>query len=291
MKERINLLVTGSNGQLGQEIRELASNFRGYNFFFTSKADLDITDFHAVENFISQNKIKVIINCAAYTHVDKAEDEAHLAQNINHFAVKNLAQLAQKNQIKLIHISTDYVFDGNSEIPYTESAATNPQNEYGRSKLNGENAILEINPANSVIIRTSWLYSSYGTNFVKNIIKLAKEKDELSVVSDQIGSPTYAKDVASFILKILPTISNNNVEIYHYTNYGSCSWFEFASEIVKNTALKCVIVPISTVEFNAKAYRPKFSLLATTKIKKIGKVSIPNWETSLKNCIKKLNLR
>jgi len=206
----IRLLITGSKGQLGLELANLKHHFADYNFFFADKNELDVSNFEAVSNFISKNKIDVIVNCAAYTNVDKAEDEPDLANQMNHLAVKNLAEIAKKNNLKLIHISTDYVFDGTSSIPYSEKDATNPQNVYGSSKLKGEQAIIQINPGNSIIIRTSWLYSIFGHNFVKTILKLSSEKERISVVSDQIGSPTNAMDLADTILRIIPSIKNKS---------------------------------------------------------------------------------
>lgn len=283
-----NLLITGSKGQLGLELTSLERNFLNYTFFLTDKSNLDITDFEAVSTFILKNKITVIINCAAYTNVDKAEDEPTLANEINAVAVKNLAEISKKHQLKLIHISTDYVFDGTSKVPYTEEAVTNPQNEYGSSKLKGEKAMLKVNPSNSMIIRTSWLYSEFGANFVKTIWKLSKEKDTISVVSDQTGSPTNAHDLAKTILQLIPFLKSEGVQIYHYANTGECSWFQFADEIVKLSNNKCKVMPISASTFNSKAKRPKYSLLNTKKIQEDFQLTIPHWEDSLKKCVEKL---
>lgn len=284
-----NILVTGSKGQLGLELKNLESNFSNYTFFFTNKSSLDISNFEDVSAFISKNNITTIINCAAYTKVDGAEDAPDLANEINHFAVKNIAEIAKKRNIKLIHISTDYVFDGTSKIPYKEVAITNPQNVYGATKLKGEKAILALNPPNSVIIRTSWLYSIFGKNFVKTILKLSKEKESISVVSDQIGSPTNAGDLAKTILQIIPFVKSDGVELYHYTNKGKCSWFQFAEEIIKLSKNKCEVVPVSSSTFNSKAKRPNFSLLNTTKIEEAYQLNIPHWKDSLKKCVEKLN--
>ena len=228
-----NVLVTGSNGQLGLEIVKLKNDFPQFNFYFTDRTSLDISNTDAIENYVVNNKIDTIINCAAYTNVDKAEDESKLANEINCLAIKKIAEIAKKYGVKLIHISTDYVFDGLSEIPYLETDITNTQNVYGDSKLKGEKAIQKINPDNSIIIRTSWLYSKFGKNFVKTMLKLSKEKDQISVVSDQIGSPTNANDMAKTILEVIPNIKWNGVELFHYSNKGKCSWFQFAEEIVK----------------------------------------------------------
>ncbi|PKP12773.1 MAG: dTDP-4-dehydrorhamnose reductase [Bacteroidetes bacterium HGW-Bacteroidetes-3] len=284
----MNVLITGANGQLGLEIAGLAPNCTGYSFFFADKNLLNIVSFEEVESFISKNKIDVIVNCAAYTNVDKAEDEFDLADKVNHLAVKNLGEIAKKHHLKLIHISTDYVFDGNSEIPYTETDATNPQNAYGISKLMGEKALLGINPKNSVIIRTSWLYSEFGSNFVKIMLKLSNEKEQISVVLDQIGSPTYAKDLALAILKIIPKINNDGTQIYHYANKGKCSWFDFAQEIMKISQSNCIILPITSAAFKTKTKRPKYSLLNTEKIEQEFQMEIPKWEDSLKECVLKL---
>lgn len=283
-----NILVTGSNGQLGNELRNLADEFSMYSLFLTDKDTLDITNFKEVEAFVIKNKINVIVNCAAYTNVDKAEDEVEVANNINFEAVKNLAEISKKYQLKLIHISTDYVFEGTSQIPYLENDATNPKNQYGKTKNLGEKAIVQINPANSVIIRTSWLYAVSGHNFVKTMLKLSKERTELTVVNDQIGSPTYAFDLAKTIFLILPKINNQSVEIYHYSNQGVCSWFQFAQEIIVASKRECKVLPVSSNEFNSKAYRPNFSLLNTEKIRNTFQIEIPNWKESLSNCLLKL---
>lgn len=281
----MNILITGANGQLGLEIAKLAPMFSVYTFFFTDKSTLNIVDFAKVEGYVSKKNIDVIVNCAAYTNVDKAEDEFEISDKVNHLAVKNLGKIAKKHHLKLIHISTDYVFDGNSSIPYKETDATNPKNAYGISKLKGENALLEINPENAAIIRTSWLYSEFGHNFVKTMVGLSKEKESISVVSDQIGSPTYAKDLAFAILTIIPKIDNEGIQIYHYANKGMCSWFQFAEEIMKIAQLNCIILPITSADFKTKAKRPKYSLLNTEKIQHNFNLEIPNWEDALRECI------
>ena len=284
-----NLLITGSKGQLGLELANLQSDFSNYTFFFTDKESLNISNFEIVSTFVLKNKITIIINCAAYTNVDSAEDEPDLANEINHLAVKNLAEIASKNSIKLIHISTDYVFDGTSENPYAEEAIPKPQNSYGTTKLKGEKALSKVNPNNSIIIRTSWLYSIFGKNFVKTILKLGKEKDSISVVSDQIGSPTNAQDLAKTILQILPFLKSDGVQLYHYANSGECSWFQFAEEIINISESNCKVMATSSLTFNSKAKRPNFSLLDTKKIKDTFQLSIPHWKDSLKKCVEKLN--
>ena len=226
-----NILVTGGNGQLGSELKEIAPNYQDYNFLFTDVKDLDITNHTAVAAFIESNNITVIINCAAYTAVDKAESEPELADAINHLAVTNFAQIAKDKNIKLIHISTDYVFDGNNHKPYVETDTPNPQSVYGKTKLDGELAMQQINPANSIIIRTSWVYSKFGNNFVKTMLRLAETRDEISVVTDQVGTPTNAADLAKAILNILPQIKNEIVELFHYSNEGVCCWYDFAKTV------------------------------------------------------------
>lgn len=284
-----NVLVTGSKGQLGSEINNLQESFPAYTFFFTDVAELDITNFENVEAFVVSNKINVIINCAAYTNVDGAEDAIELANLINNIAAKNLAEIAKNHQIKLIHVSTDYVFDGDSSKPYVETDLVNPTNVYGKTKLKGEQAIISINPINSIIIRTAWLYSEFGNNFVKTILRLSHEKEKLTVVNDQVGSPTYAKDLASCILEILPKINNASVEVYHYSNKGTCSWFEFANTIVNLSNHECEVLPVSSKEFKSKAKRPNYSLLNTEKIENAFHMEIPFWKDSLKKCIFRLN--
>ncbi len=285
-----NILVTGSNGQLGSEIQELSSAYP-YTFFFTSKDDLDISHAEDVEAFIQKNAINAIINCAAYTAVDKAESDADNADKINHIAVKTLAELSKRYALKLIHISTDYVFDGTNYKPYIESDITNPQSVYGRTKLLGEQALLHVNPKNSLIIRTSWVYSSYGANFVKTMLRLGREKESLGVIYDQVGTPTYAKDLAKVILDILPNIQNSTVEIHHYSNEGALSWYDFAKEIMKMAKLPCKINPIETSQYPTPAKRPHYSLLNKTKNKNKYNLDIPYWKDSLDACLRKLGER
>ena len=278
-----NILVTGGSGQLGSSIKKLAPKFSAYNFFFTDLNDLDITDYSSLVNFIQTNKITVIINCAAYTNVDKAESDLELADSINNLAVKKLAEISKFYKIKLIHISTDYVFDGNNNEPYLETDNTKPQTVYGQTKLSGEFAIKEINPANSIIIRTSWLYSKYGKNFVKTMLRLAEKKQKIKVVSDQVGSPTNAHDLANTILNILPKINNKKVETFHYSNDGCCSWYEFAEAIFKINKLKVEMKPLKSEDYITAAIRPLYSVMCNDKIKSQYDISIPNWDESLLN--------
>ena len=280
----LNILVTGSNGQLGSEIRELSSQY-DYNFFFTDRTTLDISDKNAIQNFIDSNNINTIINCAAYTAVDKAQSDEVDADKINHLAVKSLAELAKAKNIKLIHISTDYVYDGTNFKPYIEEDITNPNGIYGATKLAGEIAMQNINPKDSIIIRTSWVYSSYGANFVKTMLRLGKEKESLGVIYDQVGTPTYARDLAKAILDILPNIENEKVKIYNYSNEGVLSWYDFAKEIMKMAKLDCKVNLIETKEYPTPAQRPHFSLLNKSKIKKEFNITIPYWKDSLDECL------
>ncbi|MDD2357279.1 MAG: dTDP-4-dehydrorhamnose reductase [Thiovulaceae bacterium] len=286
----INILVTGSNGQLGSEIRALSPDYN-YNFFFTDRESLDISNTDIVNEFIETNSINTIINCAAYTAVDKAESDIENADMINHLAVKNLAEIAKENDIKLIHISTDYVFDGKNFKPYTEDDVTNPNGVYGSTKLEGEKALLQVRPKNSIIIRTSWVYSSFGANFVKTMLRLGKEKEKLGVIFDQVGTPTYARDLAKAILDILPNIKNEKTEIYNYSNEGILSWYDFAKEIMRMAKLDCQINPIETYEYPTPAQRPHYSLLNKAKIKKEFGMTIPFWKDSLDECLKTMGER
>jgi len=276
-----NILVTGSEGQLGSELRAIAFRFTQYNLFFTNRLTLDITDYNAVKAFTETNKINAIINCAAYTSVDSVESKSKLADAVNHLAVANLAKIAKQNNIKFIHISTDYVFDGNSQRPYNENDTPNPQSVYGQTKLDGELAMQKINPANSIIIRTSWLYSRHGNNFVKTMLKLAETKSEISVVSDQIGSPTSAVDLAAAIFTILPKIKNNSVEVFHYSNAGLCSWYDFALEIFRIKNIKTLVNAVKTSEFPMLVKRPTYSVLDKSKIKTRFNLEITSWKDSL----------
>ena len=285
-----NILVTGSNGQVGSEIKELSIHYP-YTFYFTSKDDLDITNEKAIEAFILKNNITAIINCAAYTAVDKAESELELADQINHHAVKYLAVIAKEKNIRLVRISTDYVFDGTNYKPYIETDNTNPQSVYGQTKLDGEKALQIINPLNSIIIRTSWVYSSYGNNFVKTMLRLGRERESLGVIYDQVGTPTYAKDLAKTILDILPKINHTQTEIYNYSNEGVCSWYDFAKEIMKMAKLSCKINPIETSHYPTPAKRPHYSLLNKSKIKNDYIIDIPYWKDSLDECLKTLGER
>ena len=285
-----NILVTGSMGQLGSEIKELSSNYN-YNFFFTTRDDIDITSKDSIKEFCQTNSINVIINCAAYTAVDKAESDEINADLVNRKAVKKLSIVAKELNIKLIHISTDYVFNGKNFKPYVEEFQTNPQSVYGKTKLDGENEMRDINPLNSIIIRTSWVYSYYGNNFVKTMLRLGKEKEELGVIFDQIGTPTYAAHLAKTILDIIPQIENSKVEIYNYSNEGVLSWYDFAKEIMKMAKLNCKVKAIETYQYPTPAKRPHFSLLNKSKIKSKFNLEIPYWKDGLDDCLKRLGER
>lgn len=284
------ILITGSKGQLGSELQALSKNY-DYTYFFTDREILDISDDAALRDYIQTHQIDTIINCAAYTAVDKAETEQELANAINHLAVKTLAQIAKEQNIKLVHISTDYVFDGKNFKPYTEEDSTDPQGVYGKTKCEGEKALQAINPANSIIIRTSWVYSSFGANFVKTMLRLGKEKESLGVIFDQVGTPTYARDLAKTILDIVPKINTEHVAIYHYSNEGVLSWYDFAKEIMRMAKLRCTINPIETQEYPTPASRPHYSILNKAKIKRGFGIIIPYWKDSLDACLKTLGER
>ena len=285
-----NILVTGSKGQVGSELQALSANY-DYTFFFRDRDSLDITDKEAIKNFTQENSIDIIINAAAYTAVDKAEDDKENADKVNHLATQYLAEIAKEQNIKLIHISTDYVFNGENFKPYTEDDTTNPNGVYGATKLEGEKAMQSINPKDSIIIRTSWVYSSFGANFVKTMLRLGKERDSLGVIFDQVGTPTYARDLAKTILDIVPNIKNDKVEIYNYSNEGVLSWYDFSKEIMRMAKIECSINPIETKEYPTPAKRPHFSLLNKAKIKKEFNLNIPYWKDSLDECLKTLGER
>jgi len=293
-----NILVTGANGQLGRELSLLvnANAMEDKIFYFTDRNTLDITNVNILKGFVNQYKIDTIINCAAYTAVDKAEKEQALADSVNRAAVKNLAELADEKDIFLLHLSTDYVFDGYSHLPFVETDKTNPQGVYGKTKLAGEEEILRIKPKKAIILRASWVYSDVGNNFVNTMLKLGKQKDEINVVCDQVGTPTYAKDLAQTILTILDQESKNlvshnePVSIYHYSNEGSCSWYDFAKSIFEFAQIKCKVNPITSQEYPTLAQRPHYSVLNKDKIKKQYDLTIPYWRDSLESCLSLIDL-
>lgn len=271
-----NILITGANGQLGTELKKLIPDA-----IFTDVAELDITNLDTVKNFVSNNHIEIIINCAAYTAVDKAEDDVELAKKINEYGPRNLAL----SGAKIIHISTDYVFDGKNYQPYLPEDSANPVSVYGKTKRAGELAVLD-NAEVAIVIRTAWLYSAYGNNFVKTMRRLGSERESLNVVVDQVGTPTFAGDLAQAIVDILPQINATNKGIYHYTNEGVCSWYDFATEIMNLSGLHCKVNPIPSSAYPTKATRPFYSVLSKEKIKNVFNIEIPHWKESLVKCLK-----
>jgi len=293
----MRILVTGKNGQLGRSIHKLINadtkidnNQSSNDFIFVGREELDLSSESSISHYFDRsNKFDVIINCAAYTAVDKAEKEQELVNQVNHLAVKQLANIANEQKAKLVHVSTDYVFDGTGGKPYKETDKTNPINVYGKTKLAGEKALQEIMPTDAIIIRTSWLYSEFGNNFVKTMLRLGKERDEINVVSDQIGSPTYATDLANAILEIIKNKEfkeiSQTTQIYHYSNEGEISWYEFAKEIFKIAEINCKVNPITTQQYPTPARRPKNTLMSKDKIAEIFSVKIPDWKESLNTCM------
>lgn len=279
----MNILVTGAAGQLGRTIEKISvvSNNR---YLFCSSRDLDITDERAVDAFVTDNSVDIIVNCASYTAVDKAEDEVEKADLVNHKAVASLADVAGKHNALLIHISTDYVFDGNTGIPYGDDDRTNPLNVYGRTKADGEKAVQD-SGCRYIILRTSWLYGTEGENFVKTILRKSSECPVLNVISDQTGTPTYAYDLAYFIFRIIEEGMTDRTGIYNFSNEGVCSWYDFAHEICEMSGNLCEVFPCRTDEYPRKAVRPHFSVLDKTKVKKTFEIEIPHWKDSLKICM------
>lgn len=278
-----NILVTGSNGQLGECFKSIVKDYPQHTFFFTDRITLDITNQNHLENFFKQKKIDWCINCAAYTAVDKAESDIENAKKINVIASENLAVITNKYNAKLIHVSTDFVFNGKQDKAYTEEDKTNPISVYGQTKLAGEKSIAE-NNTKHFIIRTSWLYSEFGHNFLKTMLRLAEIRDEISVVSDQIGTPTYAKDLAEFMIEIINQ-NSNAFGIYHYSNEGTASWYDFANAIFEIKGVNINVKPIETTDYPTPAKRPHFSILNKNKVKKAFGITIPHWKDSLNNAI------
>jgi dTDP-4-dehydrorhamnose reductase len=282
-----NILVCGSDGQLGSELKAIELQYNNCNFIFTDYNTVDITDPESLNSAVDKHKPEWIINCAAYTAVDKAEEEVDNAFLINHTGTKNLGAISKKSGIKLIHVSTDYVFNGQGTEPYREDQDTDPVTVYGRSKLAGEQELEGNN--NAMTIRTSWLYSSFGNNFVKTMLRLAKEKPELGVVNDQKGTPTYAADLAKAIIQIVSDCSTNKTNfvsgVYHYSNLGQCTWFDFASEILKIKGLSTPVKPVTSDHFVQAAKRPAYSIMDKSKIINTYNIEINQWEKSLKNCL------
>ena len=282
------ILITGANGQLGNELKDLSKQYYGYDFIFTDADTLDITNSAATSEFITDLKPDWIINCAAYNLVDKAESEPDAAMLINGTAVKNIAEALKGTECRFIHVSTDYVYDGNSNLPYDENTVANPQSAYGRSKLAGEKHAL-LHPG-SMIIRTAWLYSSFGNNFVKTMLRFGAERESLRVVFDQTGTPTYAADLAGAIMNIVSGVIRNQFAfkagVYNYSNEGVCSWYDFASEIIKEAGFSCKVCPVLSKDYEQAAKRPSYSVMDKSKIKENYDISIPHWRTSLIKCLK-----
>lgn len=283
-----NILITGANGQLGHEMRRVLGN-SDYQVYYTDVAELDITDKAAVSDFVREQAIDMIVNCAAYTAVDQAEDDQVLADKINHLAVENLAQAAKASDAVLIHVSTDYVFGGMRNTPIQEDMPTNPLGVYGSTKLAGEEAI-KASGCTYFIIRTAWLYSAYGKNFVKTMFNLTKDKEELSVVFDQVGSPTHAGDLADFIYTVITTGDYAAKSgVYHFSNEGVCSWFDFTVVINQLAGHSCHVKPCHSDEFPAKVTRPSYSVLDKSKLKANYEYKVPYWTESLQKLIAQLN--
>lgn len=287
----MNILITGANGQLGSEIKELilAKGDSKKKYFFEGSKSLDITDFFSVDKYIQEKNINAIINCGAYTAVDKAEGEVEKAAAVNVNGVENLANAIKKNNGKLIHISTDYVFNGENFRPYKETDEVKPLGVYGKTKRAGEEKLIATN-VEAIIIRTSWLYSSFGSNFVKTMLSLGKEREKLGVIFDQIGTPTYARDLAKICLKIISLDKeiDEKSKIYHYSNEGVVSWYDFAKAIFEIAKVDCNVNPIETKDYPKSAKRPNYSVLNKAKIKEDFKIEIPYWRDSLKEYIKKI---
>jgi dTDP-4-dehydrorhamnose reductase len=293
----MKILVTGKNGQLGQSIKRLLdekcfANLSSFSFIFTGRGELNLENLESIQSYFVRNDIDIIINCAAYTKVDQAEEDQNQANLINHNAVRELAKISKKSKIKLIHISTDFVFNGHKKEPYTEDDKTSPINIYGKTKLAGELAIISTMPFNSIIIRTGWVYSEFGNNFVKTILNLATKSNTLDIVSDQIGTPTYAYNLANLILQIVGSESflenEKPTSIFHYSNEGKSSWYEFAKEIISISGINCHLNPINTEDYPLPAKRPKYSILSKKKISQEYALNIHHWKDALNDCLKNL---
>jgi len=280
------ILVTGGKGQLASCIKDAAQHLENYKFIYVDLEELDIAKQIDVDVFFKDKNIAYCINCAAYTAVDKAETEHKIAKSVNEIGAKNLAEACKKNDAVLIQISTDFVFDGEQSMPYKESDKPNPISIYGITKLDGESAVIKVSEK-YFIIRTSWLYSEYGNNFMKTMLKLGQERDELHVVNDQIGTPTYAGDLANVVVEII-TSGSEEYGVYHYSNEGVASWFDFAKAIFAEADIKINLSPIITSQYPTPAKRPKYSVMDKSKIKDILKIEIPKWRNSLDKCLNKI---
>jgi len=287
------ILVTGSNGQVGQELQALATHFEGFHFQFVDVADLDITNTEAVQNYFTTHPFDYCINCAAFTAVDKAESEQELAHAVNVKGVENLANACSINNTQLLQLSTDYVYHNQQNTPFKEGDPTNPQGVYAATKLQGDQAALEILP-HAMVIRTSWVYSTFGHNFVKTMIRLGTERDQLGIIFDQIGTPTNAYDLAKAMLDIIQKASNGVIDhskmagVFHYSNEGVTSWYDFAKAIFRIKNIECKVNAIETKDYPTPASRPPFSLLNKHKIKNTFDLDIPHWEESLAKCLENL---
>lgn len=285
------ILVTGKSGQLGQSIQKIAKQYPQFDFQFVGRDELDLSQPNQLKTQLNEWEFDVIINCAAYTAVDKAEAESEQADAINHRSVSKLAQIAKERNALLIHVSTDYVFNGRNFKPYVETDEVEPQNVYGDTKLKGEQAIRIINPK-AVIVRTSWVYSEFGSNFVKTMLRLGREREQLNVIFDQVGTPTYATYLAQALLKMCDQVNTKSnfsgTQIYHFSNEGVCSWYDFAKTIFELSAIVCNVSPIQTKEYPTPAKRPHYSVLNKTKIKQDLDVAIPYWKDALINCLQEI---
>ncbi|WP_036514655.1 dTDP-4-dehydrorhamnose reductase [Nitrincola nitratireducens] len=291
-QEPKQVLVTGVGGQLGHSIQDRANQYPLFDFVFVDHTEFDLADPNAISTYLADKAFDYILNCAAYTAVDKAESELSLVDQVNHLAVKQLAEWAQAKDAYLVHISTDYVFDGCHYQPYTESHPTDAINAYGLSKLNSEKAVVA-SLANAAVIRTSWVYSEYGNNFVKTMLRLGSERDQLNIIFDQIGSPTYAGDLADAMLSLISQhhqglYSHEGCEFFHYSNEGVCSWYDFAKAIFELSDISCDAQPIETKDYPTPAKRPHFSLLNKAKIRQTLNVKVPYWKDSLALCLANL---
>jgi len=290
----MKILIIGRNGQLGRSIKKIVSlkNTKD-EYTFVGRNEIDLSDLESVTTYFNKNKFDIIVNCAAYTAVDKAESEPDLANQVNHLSVKQIAKVSKQQGAKLIHISTDYVFDGKNYQPYTEGDSTIPQSVYGSTKLAGERAIQEVMTTDATILRTSWLYSEFGNNFVKTMLKLCSDNKEIKVISDQIGTPTYASDLAKAVIEIIDSsylkAKEQKTQIFHYSNEGVCSWYDFAENIFNIDNVTCKVVPIEGSEWKMPAKRPYYTVLNKNKFKTTFGVEIPYWRDSLYVCLKQIN--
>ena len=293
MSKPQTILVIGSTGQIGQSFQSIEIQYPSYEFVFANRQDFDLSNEISIINFFEGKSFEIIINCAAHTSVDKAESEPELVNQINHLAVKQLAGIAKLNRAKLIHISTDYVYNGENYKPYLETDKVAPQGVYGKTKLDGDEAIQQTLKTNAIIIRTSWIYSEYGNNFVKTMLKLGQERKSLDVIFDQVGTPTYAKDLAKAIMSIIKSEEFNQIDfktnIYHFSNEGLCSWYDFAKAIFELTNIQCHLRPIETKEYPSPATRPHYSVLNKTKIKQMFSLTISYWKDGVEECLTALH--